>query len=114
MKKIILAIALLTSGVIAFAGSNKNQICLAAEKNISASIRSQIRVPQFLIEKEGEHTAAIIFKVTKAGTIRIQNIQCDDEDLKADLLSQSENFKVNTSGLDTRDIYKVVLKFETL
>jgi|GEM_PF-2977738 biopolymer transport protein ExbD len=114
MKKIILAIVLLTSTAIAFAGSNNNQTNLAAEKNISVSIRSQIQFPEFLKEKEGEHLAAIFFKVTKNGTIKVQSIQCDDQELKTNLLNQSENFKISTIGLDTRDTYKVVVKFETL
>jgi hypothetical protein len=58
--------------------------------------------------------AAIFFKVTKNGDIKIQEIKCDDQELKANLLSQSENIKVNSTGLDTRDTYKVVVKFNTL
>ena len=114
MKKIILAIALLTGTAAAFAGTNINHSSIAAEKNISASIRSQIRFPEFLTEQEGEHTAAIFFKVTNHGAIKIQDIQCADENLKSNLLGQTENLRVNSAGLDTRDTYKVVVKFETL
>ena len=114
MKKIILAIALLTGTAAAFASTNNNHTSIAAEKNISASIRNQIKFPEFLTEQEGEHTAAIFFKVTGRGVIKIQDIQCADENLKSNLLSQTENIRVNTAGLDTRDTYKVVVKFETL
>jgi hypothetical protein len=114
MKKIILAIALLISTAFAFAGSNTNQTNLTAEKNITVSIRSQIQFPEFLKEKDGEHMAAIFFKVTKNGAIKIQDIKCDDQELKANLLSQSGSIKINSAGLDTRDTYKVVVKFETL
>ena len=114
MKKLILAIALLTSTAIAFAGPNNNQATVAAEKNVSASIKSQIQFPEFLIEKLGEHTAAIFFKVTDCGAIVVQDIKCDDEDLRANLMSQAQNIKVSTAGLDTRDTYKVVVRFETL
>ncbi len=114
MKKIILAIVLLTSTAIAFAGPNSSQANILAEKNISSSIKSQIRFPEFLTEQQGEHTAAIFFKVTDCGSINIQDIKCDDENLKANLLEQGENIRVNSAGLDTRDTYKVVVRFETL
>ena len=114
MKKIILAIALLTGTAAAFAGTNNTHSSIAAEKNISASIRNQIKFPEFLIEQEGEHTAAIFFKVTGRGVIKIQDIQCADENLKSNLLGQTENIRINTTGLDTRDTYKVVVKCDTL
>jgi len=114
MKKIILALALIAGTTAAFAGPNKNETNMAAERNISASIRSQIQFPEFLKEQEGVHSAAIYFKVNDCGTIRIKDIQCDDPELKANLINQAENFKVNTLGLDTRDTYKVVVKFESL
>jgi hypothetical protein len=113
MKKIILAFGLLTSTAIAFAGINSNQTNVS-EKNISATIRSQIQFPEFLKEKDGEHTAAIFFKVSPHGNIKIERIECTDEDLRSNLMEQAENFKVNTSGLDTRDTYKVVVRFNTL
>ena len=114
MKKLLLAIALLTSTAIAFAGPTTSQTNIAAEKSVSASIKSQIRFPEFLIEKEGEHTAAIFFKVSDCGAIIVQDIKCDEEDLRVNLLSQAQNIKVSSGGLDTRDTYKVVIKFETL
>ena len=114
MKKLLLAIALLTSTAIAFAGPSNTKANIAAEKNVSASIKSQIQFPEFLIEKQGEHTAAIFFKVSDCGAIIVQDIKCDEEDLKANLLSQVQNIKVSSGGLDTRDTYKVVVRFETL
>jgi len=113
MKKLTLAIALLTMTVIAFAGPNK-QVTLAAERNVSASIRSQIQFPEFLKEKDGEHSAAIFFTVTDCGLIKVCEIRCDDEDLKANLMAQAEHIKISTAGLDTRDTYKVVVRFETM
>jgi hypothetical protein len=114
MKKILLAIALMTGTAALFAGTHTHSTGVAAEKNISATIRSQIRFPEFLLDKQGEHAAAIFFKIAPSGSIKIQTIQSDDETLKTELLSQVGNFKVNTEGLDTRDVYKVVVRFETL
>jgi hypothetical protein len=113
MKKIILAITLFCTSAAAFAGGD-HKSTVSAEKNISANIRSQIAYPEFLKEKEGEHTAALIFQVTDCGTIRIKDIECDDHDLRENLYSQSGNIKIDTTGLDTRDTYKVVVRFETL
>jgi hypothetical protein len=112
MKKLILSIALLTSTVIAFAGAPSTNV--SAEKNIGAIIKSQIRFPEFLIEQEGEHTAVVFFKVTEHGTIKVQDIQCDDRNLKADLLDQAENIRISPIGLDSHDTYKVVIRFETI
>jgi hypothetical protein len=114
MKKIILSIALLTSAIVTFAGPENKYATMVAEKNMSASIRSQIHFPEFLMEKEGEHKAAIIFKLTGCGTIAVQEIQSDDADLKVELLNQVPAIKVNTAGLDIRDTYKVVVRFEAL
>jgi len=114
MKKIILAIALITGTAACFAGPNSSETNVTTEKMVSASIRSQIQFPEFLKEQEGIHSATIIFKVNDCGTIKIKDIQCQDPELKANLLNQAENFKVSTVGLDTRDTYKVVVKFQSL
>jgi hypothetical protein len=114
MKKLLLAIVLLTSTAIAFAGPNNNQTLVAAEKNVSASIKSQISMPECLADRVGEHSAAIFFAVTDCGAIKVSDIKCDEEDLKAALLNQAEGIKVNTSGLDSRDTYKVVVRFQIL
>lgn len=115
MKKLLLASALLiAASASTFAGSNCQTPPVIAEKNISASIRSQIMFPDFLREKEGEHDATIIFKVNPCGTINVQDIQSDDEDLRADLMNQAPNIKVSSECLDTRDTYKVVVRFKTL
>ncbi|MCW3124373.1 MAG: hypothetical protein JWO03_31 [Bacteroidetes bacterium] len=116
MKKLLLAAALLiAASATTFAATNCQTTPLIAEKNISESIRSQIQFPEFLKEKEGEHNATIIFKVNACGTINIREIQTDDDDLRTDLMAQAPNFKVNTAAcLDSRDTYKVVVRFKTL
>jgi hypothetical protein len=116
MKKLLFITALLIAATATtFAGSNSQTATRFAEKNLSAAIRSQIQFPAYLRESEGEHDATIIFKVTSAGTINVQDVQTDDEDLRADLLSQAPNIRINGIGsLDTRDTYKVVIRFKTL
>jgi hypothetical protein len=112
MKKLIISIALLAIAISTFAGANSNNA--GAEKNISASLKSQIIFPDFLKENMGEYTAAIFFKVTDCGEIVVKEIECDDPNLKANLLNQTKNIKVAAGGLDTRDTYKVIVRFETL
>ena len=114
MKKLLLSIALLAATTFTFAGPSANIKSVSTEKNISATIRSQITFPDFLVEKEGAHSAAVFFKVTEQGTIKVLEITCEDKELKANLVSQIENMRINTAGMDTRDTYKVVIRFETL
>ena len=115
MKKILFASALLiAASITTYAGSNTTTTPMMAEKNISASIRSQIQFPAYLTESEGEHNATITFKVNACGTIAIQDIQADDEDLRANLLDQAASIKIDTGNLDTHNTYKVVVRFKTL
>jgi hypothetical protein len=116
MKKLLFIAALLiAASVTTFAANNNCQMPpVIAEKNISESIRSQIQFPEFLREKEGEHNATIIFKVNSCGTINVQEIQTEDDELRAELMAQTPNIKVNTAAcLDSRDTYKVVVRFRT-
>lgn len=113
MKKQILIIALVLTTAFGFAGPN-TKVNIYAERNISISIRSQIRFPEFLKEREGEHSAAIFFRVSDCGTIVVKEIKCDDDELRADLLGQVDKIKINPAGLDTKDTYKVIVKFQTL
>jgi hypothetical protein len=115
MKKLLLAFALLiAASATTFAGSHHQSPPMLAEKNISASIRSQIQFPDFLRERDGEHDATIVFRVNSCGTIAVKEIQTDDEDLRANLMEQAINIKVSPVSLDTRDTYKVVVRFKTL
>ena len=115
MKKLILASALLlAASVTTFAGSRHLTVPMIAEKNISASIRGQIQFPDFLRERDGEYDATIIFRVNSCGTIAVKEIQTDDEDLRTNLMEQALNIKISTANLDTRDTYKVVVRFKTL
>jgi hypothetical protein len=113
MKKLIPTIALLMITAFVFAGPN-SKANVYAERNVSISIKSQIRFPDFLKEREGEHNAAIFFKVTDCGTIAVQEIKCDDEELRQNLLGQVDKIKISPYGLDTKDTYKVVVRFQTL
>jgi hypothetical protein len=113
MKKVILATALLIAAIsTTFAGTNTETI--AAEKNMSQAIKSQITYPEFLKEKQGEYRAEISFSVSDCGAINLKEVNCEDEDLKNYVVNQIGSFKVNTYGLDTHSTYKVVIRFETL
>jgi len=113
MKKLLLAAVLIAASISTFAATN-TQAPLLAEKSISLSIRSQIQFPDCLRERDGEHDATITFRVNTCGTISVQDIETDDEELKADLMTQAPGIKVDAAGQDSRDIYKVVVRFKTL
>ncbi len=114
MKKIILTIAII-AGIINFTSAAPNESWKAKTvgKNISAAIQSQFSFPEFLKERDGEFLATITFSITGCGGIVIKEIQCEDHDLKANLIDQSSNIKISTTGLNRRDTYKVVVLFKT-
>ena len=117
MKKLLFVTALLiVASAHTFAATNNCQTTqVMAEKSISESIRSQIHFPAYLREAEGEQNATIIFTVNSCGTINIREIQTEDEDLRTELMAQAPNIHVNTAAcLDSRDTYKVVVRFKTL
>ncbi len=116
MKKLITLAALtLAISTATFAAINNCQTTSQmAEKNITASIRSQIQFPEYLRGADGEHAATIVFKVNACGTIAVQEVQTDDEDLRQNILSQAPGFHVDAACIDSRDVYKVVVRFKTL
>ncbi|MBS1617418.1 MAG: hypothetical protein JST76_02815 [Bacteroidetes bacterium] len=116
MKKLItLATLILMTAAASHAATNASKPNpQLAERNIVSSIRSQIQFPEYLKEVDGEHDATIIFKVNSCGTITVQEVQCDEEDLRRNLLSQVAGFHVDASYLDSHDTYKVVVRFKTL
>jgi hypothetical protein len=113
MKKLLPTIALLMIAAFVFAGPN-SKANMYSERNISISIKSQILFPEFLKEREGEHTAAIFFRVTDCGTIAVQEIKCEDEEMRQNLLGQLDKIKISPLGLDPKDTYKIVVRFQTL
>lgn len=112
-KPLLLITALLGLTIVTFAGPNQKKTA-ALEKNISTSIKNQISYPEFLLGQGGEHNAIIFFNVTECGTIIIKDITCNNPELITNLLNQAQNIKINGAGLDPRDTYKVVVRFETL
>ena len=114
MKKVFLAIALFAATTATTFAHPVSESTTSAERSFATALRSQIIFPEFLKEKEGTTDAEVAFKVTDCGTITIQNIDCDNLELRDYLLSESANFKLNTTGLDTHSVYKIVIKFQTL
>ncbi len=113
MKKLIIAISFLTITAAAFAGNNAAKV-ITPEKKLDYSLQSQVAYPNFLLERPGEHMAELHFSVNADGTINVKNIVSEEEDLKENLMYQVKTFVVNTNGLDLRDTFKVVLRFNTL
>ena len=113
MKKTILAIALI-AGISSGLWASTNEKISTAEKNITATIKNQIIFPEFLREQDGEFEATIIFRVSDSGSVIVKEIQCDDEELRNNLMNQSEHIRLDTTGLDTKDTYRVVVRFKTL
>ena len=115
MKKLFtLAVLIVAVSVTSFAATNCQTTSQIAEKNITASIRSQIHFPEYLREMDGEHAATIIFKVNACGTIAVQEVQTDDDDLRQNILAQAPGFHVDAACIDSRDTYKVVVRFKKL
>ena len=114
MRKLIIAISFLAITGAAFAGNNNTATALTPEKKLDFSIRNQVSYPNFLLEKEGEHTAEVHFTINADGTINVKDIVSEEQDLKANLMNQIKDFSVNTGGLDLTETYKVVLRFNTI
>ena len=111
MKKIIFAISFLAITAAAFAGNSNNKKVVTPERRLDYSIQQQVVVPHILMDRPGEHTAELRFAINPDGTLKIKEIVSDEQDLTKNLLNQVQNFTVNTEGLDLKDTYKVVLKF---
>jgi hypothetical protein len=113
MKKLIFAISFLAITAAAFAGNN-NIKTITPEKRLDYSIQQQVAFPNFLADRQGEHTAEIHFTLNADGTMNVKDMVCDETDLKNNLMYQIKAFTVNTEGLDLRDTYKVVVRFNVL
>ena len=113
MKKLIFAISFLAMTAVAFAGNN-NTKTITPEARLDASIQDQVAYPHFLVEKPGLHSAEVHFTLNADGTINVKDILSAESDLKANLIYQLKTFVVSTNGLDLKDTYKVVLRFNTL
>jgi hypothetical protein len=113
MRKLIIAISFLAIATASFAGNN-NAKTITPERRLDESIQDQVAFPNFLLERPGKHTAEVHFTVNTDGSINVKDIVSDEQDLKENLLYQIKTFSVNTTGLDLKDSYKVVLRFNTL
>ena len=113
MKKIIIALSFLAITAAAVAGTTQTKK-FTPEKILDASIQTQLVYPDFLLQKEGEHTAEVHFTINPNGTISVKEINTEEPDLKENLTYQLKTFRVSTSGLDLSDTYKIVLRFNTL
>ena len=111
MKKLIFAISFLAITAAAFAGNNNSKKIITPEKRLDYSIQQQVVVPHMLMDRPGEHTAQLYFGINADGTLKVKEVVSDEQDLTRNLLNQVQNFTVNTEGLDLKDTYKVVLKF---
>lgn len=116
MKKtpILIALILVVAATGMAAAPHRERNLQLAERQITASIRSQIQFPEYLRESEGEHAATITFRVNPCGTIAIQEIQSDEDDLRQAIASQVQNMHVEGGCPDSRDTYKVVVRFKIL
>jgi hypothetical protein len=113
MKKVIFAISFLAITTFAIAGNNSAKTA-SPEKVLDFSIQSQVAAPNFLLEREGMHTAEIHFTVNPDGTVNVKDVVSDEQDLKENIAYQMKNITVNTTGLDLKDTYKIVLRFNIL
>jgi hypothetical protein len=111
MRKLFFITSFLAITAAAFAGNNNNRKTITPERRLDYSIQQQVVVPHFIMDRPGEHTAELHFAVNPDGTIQVKEIVSDEQDLTRNLLNQVQNFTVNTDGLDLKDTYKVVLKF---
>jgi exopolysaccharide biosynthesis protein len=111
MKKLFFAISFLAITAAAFAGNNNNKKTVTPERRLDYSIQQQVVVPHMLMDRPGEHTAELYFAINADGSLKVKEIVSEEQDLTKNLLNQVQNFTVNTEGLDLKDTYKVVLKF---
>ena len=113
MKKYLLSLSLLALiTTTAFAGNDKKMAAVTPEQRVDYSIQNQISVPKALVEAPGEYTAEMHFHVSPQGSILINEIISDNDDLKASLMNQAHDISVDTNGLDTQSGYKMTIKFK--
>jgi hypothetical protein len=73
MKKTILAIAFM-AGINSGLWASTNENISTAEKNITATMKSQIIFPDFLRQQDGEFEATIVFRVSDSGSVMVKEI----------------------------------------
>ena len=113
MRSIFITISFLVITAAAFAGNNREKT-VTPEQKLDFAIQNQVASPNFLSERPGMHSAEVHFMVNADGSINVKDISSEEEDLKENLLFQIRSFNVNTAGLDLRDTYKIVLRFNIL
>lgn len=114
MRNFLITISFLAITAAAFAGNTHEKTTTTPEQKLDYEIQNQVAAPNFLSERQGMHTAEVHFTVNADGSINIKDINCDEQDLKENLTYQIKSFSVNTTGLDLKDSYKIVLRFNIL
>ena len=113
MRNIIITLSFLAITATSFAGNNREKT-FTAEQKLDYAIQNQIAAPNFLTERPGMHSAEVHFTVNADGSITVKDISSSEQDLKENLQYQIKSFIVNTAGLDLKDTYKIVLRFNIL